>query len=1816
MAEVTPLTMEDFGAPETKEIDKAPTSLNLEDFDAPEGDSKLSEDEKINFNTDTIYQIQQKTNSKTIPFVDEEQDSIEADKTETVKPFLFGWYNGRSHLKSFQAHIFNWVDKAADNAIELFGGDRKKWEYEYLYGSEFARQNNLLTNSDFNNLEQKLKEKEDFKSSVNFNAKTKEKVNPITEPIFDSSDTPTKQELADIFAERFLGKGRVLPFSAKLGSLVWDKKYRYETLVGLDSYIDVLRERAVELKPNNFKPDYFGQFQPEGIWEKTMAGFGQAPADLAILGGATILTRSPVYGFALVSAIESSDEGAGRVAYNTAKGGIEGYIISKIAHQPTWKARVGMFGLYGSGNAWWHDGQFDDIVSSGIVMATFGFIPPGRATDAAGLTKESTRINEKGEVISVDPKAKGTNVDGVTIVEVNGAERISLDIKKHDAHSQPVKEFINNKDTSGYKREAEPQIPEIDPKTLAPKEKTIVDMSHLDNMTPIKGKKGTEAAIKRGDELIPFEVIKENTKSEYKDPMFDIKETKDGRMETVEVAAPVKETVFIPRENVIKDGKFLDTYLSLDGTGKVLKVADTTVRSDSFNPRGNRWAIESAEATAKRIKEKEKALELEKTRAEILDSTGKPKDPLAKLNKALDEFKKKKVKDTEPEVKVLDPLGKTGLEKFQTVAFADAYGLKLGGDGSVIIKYSDLVKLKNKKEAGESLNKKDNKWIPNAIKEANVILEKRNAELDKRVKNYNNLLNRSRIGLNDHLTSLLEARPTLGDTNVRRHEHLEAAIYENVNVKDPKPKTAEDGRPVETDITPEAAPGKIGMFNSMLKKGLTFVEMMALAPKFIGDQKRNMIMNFGITRTDHIMFRETRALLDKILYRSEIKYDPKAIDTAKYVVQEGSRIKMPFIIRVMENALGKIVPVRGKTGALTLFEQLYRGGREGIKQAKQVVDAIRERSFIKEAEARANVKGNKTKEKVNKEYLTKNADGTFKYQMSYAEMKSKFELNDLQIEIVKHMDTGLKNILTLYNQKVRQYKDQNNSIIVERPNYDIRSWLGAERAFIRAKRDMPELGIKEGDLVVALPGKNPKDLKKFMNFFLKENPMYANKENFSLDYVTKQKQLVKDNVKLVDVFQEIHKFAEQTNPQAMAAIKATEIAFAKRNRSFTPTLERKGVRGFAGEKPGKEGVQDYWRAYSDYVDGGVRAIKMMEWKDKVEPMLYNKNFLKDFPQQMKVTQAWIDNALGRNPGDFAKTVDNAMTTFGNKFRNNADFVPWLVRAGNKFTLYKNLLFFNIRFANAQIVQPIQVLQPALADLKVNFNIKGDIGYALLNGSYLTFRPTAEFKQLIVKASESKNKTLDDKYLREFGVDPTNGRNLLTRTEDMARLAFDVSTGKNLTGILERHSRLQALGTYYSYLKSAKYDKTYGKEKMFEQAMRQTDNLMVEYDARHRAIMYGNQGVGSTLGNFMGLFKTFQHNYFGKTARYIRTARENGIKGMEPLIGHFTMQILTAGLFGVMAIEQADAIIEYINAGKAKFFKSQGKIPTVTEMILTSETLSTGEKFGAPSMLAGFDISSTLQAPGLSINDIFSFPTASYLFGWADSRHNGVLGEFTFHTAPKILNGTFNDVDMYRFLKITLPPVLQGPLDQHFANMPWREYPEAFGLVDPNKTIHYTNDHATFYTRDKDRYVVRDPFKQMAGKLRRDAKDFMAVWVSGKSFEESLVTRALWSQKKISSHIRDIKTAHVTGGAISLVNGDEPTLMYHIFALMEMNYSQDAAFKMIERRVQNMDDTAMNRIKALSKEYNMETADFIDTVIHNNNLSGDIMPGVRYGNIMK
>jgi len=105
MAEITPLTNADITPLKSEDPTKRATPLTAEDINPPTDNFILSEDEKINFNIDTIYQLQEKTNSETLPFIDEPTQEDTDNKFQTAKSWMYGWYSGKSHLTSFQAHF-------------------------------------------------------------------------------------------------------------------------------------------------------------------------------------------------------------------------------------------------------------------------------------------------------------------------------------------------------------------------------------------------------------------------------------------------------------------------------------------------------------------------------------------------------------------------------------------------------------------------------------------------------------------------------------------------------------------------------------------------------------------------------------------------------------------------------------------------------------------------------------------------------------------------------------------------------------------------------------------------------------------------------------------------------------------------------------------------------------------------------------------------------------------------------------------------------------------------------------------------------------------------------------------------------------------------------------------------------------------------------------------------------------------------------------------------------------------------------------------------------------------------------------------------------------------------------------------------------------------------------------------------------------------------------------------------------------------------------------------------------------------------------
>ena len=142
----------------------------------------------------------------------------------------------------------------------------------------------------------------------------------------------------------------------------------------------------------------------------------------------------------------------------------------------------------------------------------------------------------------------------------------------------------------------------------------------------------------------------------------------------------------------------------------------------------------------------------------------------------------------------------------------------------------------------------------------------------------------------------------------------------------------------------------------------------------------------------------------------------------------------------------------------------------------------------------------------------------------------------------------------------------------------------------------------------------------------------------------------------------------------------------------------------------------------------------------------------------------------------------------------------------------------------------------------------------------------------------------------------------------------------------------------------------------------------------------------------------------------------------PLLMHSVSMVMTAGLFGIMAVNQVDFLLRQMNSAvqgglKAAGVKnpSQYRIPEYTELMLELD-IPIEQKFGVPSALIGADVSSTLAAPGLGPGDIFSLPTLDFLFGYTSKTNEGVIGN-TFNIFTKMSVGTYSDVDMYKFLKV-------------------------------------------------------------------------------------------------------------------------------------------------------------------------------------------------------
>ena len=259
--------------------------------------------------------------------------------------------------------------------------------------------------------------------------------------------------------------------------------------------------------------------------------------------------------------------------------------------------------------------------------------------------------------------------------------------------------------------------------------------------------------------------------------------------------------------------------------------------------------------------------------------------------------------------------------------------------------------------------------------------------------------------------------------------------------------------------------------------------------------------------------------------------------------------------------------------------------------------------------------------------------------------------------------------------------------------------------------------------------------------------------------------------------------------------------------------------------------------------------------------------MEHYPNTKVLINRMIENALGSNVVKLDKVIHKLLRGVWGE-RGFDKFLG----AANTFGLTTSLLFLNVRFLEAQAIQPYQMIIPKMRALirqkklfSDNPNSEGLLMDAVLRSQKRMYRPEKEDFEFVDFLHDQG--VLEAKFFQEFlGKDAMS-----TSRVTVGGKSFPVwnwaknATMKSFVGRMESWSRLQAAMMLYHMFRLS------GRSKKFSQseAASLADIYMVQYALHDRPLLFGSAGMG-TSGKPFGLFKTFQYNYLAKLGDNIGT----------------------------------------------------------------------------------------------------------------------------------------------------------------------------------------------------------------------------------------------------------------------------------------------------------------------------------------------------------
>ena len=817
------------------------------------------------------------------------------------------------------------------------------------------------------------------------------------------------------------------------------------------------------------------------------------------------------------------------------------------------------------------------------------------------------------------------------------------------------------------------------------------------------------------------------------------------------------------------------------------------------------------------------------------------------------------------------------------------------------------------------------------------------------------------------------------------------------------------------------------------------------------------------------------------------------------------------------------IQAKDPNAPMTLLEQLIQ---KDWKKAEKLKDASFKIEFDKRLQA----------EKNKESYTTRNKDNTFKYEITDAELKNIYKFDGELINVYRSLRGVLDRAGTEWNTAVQKSTGtaSNKNTIEKLPNYMPHIFKGDFRIWF----NKIDPSTNKTTPVAAYPAENKLGVTLVKKQLKKDKPEYFDKTKYEM--VTRKIERSPYEKFEVDAFIDtLRSFDKAGKNTELTYLQKALYDYGKAGfEKFAKT--RQGIEGFLGHEKGLKGVMNFKEAIRTYVTGGINASRRIELNDIVQkalhdaPAMYADKGLKSlaalYPNATKYSMIYKNNATGQ-------LGRRKISSFADQMASQ-----WIGESGlakvigglNLATLQIKLLFGNARFLAAQGFQPYHMIYPKLVDLQVKGFDKGNIAMTQLKSFRDLFFPSKEAQEFIHYAHSPDVRLVEPKFLREFTSPLKIPQGTIGKTIIDFNKVVEFGTLQKMSALVEQTSRQNAGVMFFNFLRSAGVEKT--------QAMRQAawlaDKYMVEYNHIERPMIYGEAGLG-TVGKPLGLFKTFQHNYLSHLVETIKTAKTTGESG--PLLAFLGQMIFAAGLYGTIAIESADALLNKLSPYLERY---TGKpIKGLKETILTS-SFPSWFKYGVPSGATGIDFTATLAAPGQSVTDLVSAPTLDLLglnpFKFGDKK--ALLPSMTNYMLVAL--SSKEPVEKRQALLMWLnsfaPTSMKVFIEQHYNGLPmgWFENTSieklaGEGRLDPDTMFAYNQDG-----------MYRDFKKKGRGNYYRSSLDWRARKWAAYSVEEQELLKSIYAMTRVKRNLKaNMDTITGTAAHHFMAHGFVPAYLY-------------------------------------------------------------------------